>query len=69
MNNEPINRYTTEIIEEISQSFRDPRNPNNVDLVKLREFINKDKNLNDNHIFKRKLNGLNKYDTINRQDF
>jgi hypothetical protein len=68
LKNESPNKPTAALIESIAHVFRDPHNPNNVDLKTLREYVNRS-SFEDNHIFKRKLGWFNKYSTINKQDF
>ena len=40
-----------------------------IDLVKLRDFVNKDKNVSQNHIFMKKLKDLEDLDSISKFDF
>lgn len=60
-----ISRSTSEIIDEICNVFKDTKNPNNVDLDKLRGYLKKDGALDDNHIFMRKLNDFSHLKYVN----
>ena len=42
---------TKEILNEIAQAFCEPTNKKVIDLVKMRDFVSKDKNVSENKIF------------------
>ena len=60
---------TKEIIEEIAETFADTSNKKIIDLVKLRDFVNKDRNASDNQIFMKKLRDLDHLDAISKMEF
>ena len=57
---------TKEIIEEIAETFADTSNKSIIDLVKLRDFVNKDRNASENQIFMKKLRDLDHLDAITK---
>lgn len=60
---------TKEILNEIAQAFCEPTNKNMIDLVKLRDFVSKDKNVSENQIFMKKLRDLEGKTSISRSEF
>ena len=57
---------TKEILNEIAQAFCEPTNKKVIDLVKMRDFVSKDKNVSENQIFIKKLKDLDGKNAISR---